>query len=217
MKPQSPSLIHQLRAMAPLRPLTEREAKSLAERQAIVMLELLGQREPAVDVGLIADLPRIEVKVEPNLHVGGISGFSQWSRGRWLIVVNSSDSVTRRRFTLSHEFKHVLDHPFVKVMYSKLSDVEAERERMTERICDYFAGCLLVPRNWLKRAWANGLQDVATLAALFNVSEAAIAVRLQQTGITDSRLARLRELSQPARSYFRKSPPEQYVTCTAGA
>lgn len=205
MKTQPTSIIRQLRATTPMRPLTEREAKSLAERQAIITLELLGQREPAVDVGAIADLPRIEVKVEPNLHLGGISGFSQWSRGRWLIVVNSSDSATRRRFTLSHEFKHVLDHPFANVIYSKLADAEAERERMTERICDYFAGCLLVPRNWLKRAWANGIQERTALAALFNVSEAAIQVRLQQTGTIESGM-HLRELSQPVRNYFRKSP-----------
>ncbi|WP_131770607.1 ImmA/IrrE family metallo-endopeptidase [Candidatus Protofrankia californiensis] len=213
MKVQTTSIIRQLRALVPVRPLTEREAKSLAERQAIILLELLGQHRPAVDVGLIAELPRIEVRVEPNLHKGGISGFSQWSQGRWLIVVNRSDSTTRRRFTLSHELKHILDHPFAKVLYSNLSDAEAERERIIERICDYFAGCLLVPRNWLKQAWANGIQDRAALAALFNVSEAAISVRLQQTGIGEPRTAHHRELSQPISSYFRKeSTGQTFIT-----
>jgi Zn-dependent peptidase ImmA (M78 family) len=197
------SIINQLRALVPARPLTEREAKSIAERQAIILLELLGQRRPAVDVSLVADLPRIEVRVEPNLHRSGISGFSQWSRGRWLIVVNRSDSPTRRRFTLSHEFKHVLDHTHAKIIYSKLSDTESERERIIERICDYFAGCLLVPRNWLKQAWANGIQDRTALAALFNVSEAAIGVRLQQTGIVESHAVHHREFTQPIASYFR--------------
>lgn len=215
MKTESTSIIRQLRAMTPLRPLTESDAKSLAERQAIIMLELLSQRDPAVDVGVIADIPRIEVKVEPGLHLGGISGFSQWSKGRWLVVVNSSDSVTRRRFTLSHEFKHVIDHPFAKVIYSKLSEVEAEREHMTERICDYFAGCLLVPRNWLKRAWASGIQGRTALAALFNVSEAAIVVRLQQTGIIERSEFYGGQLSQPIGSYFRSASIQQehIITC----
>lgn len=218
MKKQATSIIHQLRALVPVRPLTEREAKSLAERQAIILLELLGQHRPAVDVGLIAQLPKIEVRVEPNLHQGGISGFSQWSRGRWLIVVNRSDSATRRRFTLSHELKHILDHPFAKVVYSKLNDVEAERERIIERICDYFAGCLLVPRNWLKQAWSNGIQNRAALAALFNVSEAAIGVRLQQTGIVESRVVHHRELMQPIASYFRTDTQQQpLITCKAAA
>ena len=219
MKVQSTSIIRQLRATTPMRPLTEREARSLAERQAIIMLELLGQGEPAVDVSAITDIPRIEVKVEPNLHLGGVSGFSQWSKGRWLVVVNSSDSVTRRRFTLSHEFKHILDHPFAKVIYSKLSDTEAERERITERICDYFAGCLLVPRNWLKRAWASGIQGQAALAALFNVSEAAIIVRLQQTGIAERSAVQDDQLSQPIRNYFRRASTQQehIVICPTAA
>lgn len=218
MKAQSTSIIRQLRALVPARPLTEREAKSLAERQAIILLELLGQRRPAVNVGLLAELPRIEVRVEPNLHKGGISGFSQWSQGRWLIVVNRSDSPTRRRFTLSHELKHILDHPFAKVLYSKLSDVEAERERTIERICDYFAGCLLVPRNWLKQAWSNGIQNRAALAALFNVSEAAISVRLQQTGIGEPRSVHHREPSQPISSYFRTGPSQSnLISCPTAA
>jgi Zn-dependent peptidase ImmA (M78 family) len=194
-----------------MRPVTEWEAKSLAERQATILLELLGQRGPAVDVGLITELPRIDVRLELNLDKSGISGFSQWSKGRWLVVVNRGDAQTRRRFTLSHEFKHILDHPFAKVLYSKLDDVEANRERIIERICDYFAGCLLVPRNWLKQAWANGIQDRKALAALFNVSEAAICVRLQQTGIGEPHMTRHRAPSSlsPITSYFRSEPEER--------
>lgn len=216
------SIIRQLRSLMPLRPLEEHEARSIAERQATKLLQLLGQNEPAVDVGLIAELPRVEVKVEPNLHVGGMSGFSQWSRGRWLVVVNRDDSPTRRRFTLSHEFKHVLDHPFIKVIYNDLGKDAAERERQIEQLCDYFAGCLLMPRNWLKRAWANGVQDQAALAAIFNVSEAAMAVRLQQIGLVEprTRRARLRGLTRPVRSYFRKAPVKQLkqpATCGLAA
>jgi Zn-dependent peptidase ImmA (M78 family) len=191
----------------PTRPLEEHEARGVAERQAIKLLELLGQHEPSVNVSLIAELPRVEVKVQPNLHVGGISGFSQWSRGRWLIVVNRDDSPTRRRFTLSHEFKHVLDHPFVSVVYSDLGENDADRA--TEQICDYFAGRLLMPRNWIKRAWSRGVQDQVALAAMFAVSEAAMAVRLQQIGLTEPRTRHARfksRLSRPIASYFRRAP-----------
>lgn len=202
------SIIRQLRSLMPTRPLEEHEARGVAERQAMKLLELLSQHEPSVNVGLIAELPRVEVKVQPNLHVGGISGFSQWSRGRWLVVVNRDDSPTRRRFTLSHEFKHVLDHPFVSVIYSELGENDADRDRRTEQICDYFAGCLLMPRNWIKRAWANGVQDQAALAAMFDVSEMAMAVRLRQIGLTEPRArhARFRGIARPVRSYFRKAP-----------
>ncbi|NUL28408.1 ImmA/IrrE family metallo-endopeptidase [Streptomyces lunaelactis] len=215
MKSQTTSIIRQLRALMPMRPLELHEARSIAERQATLLLELLGQREGAVEVGLIAKLPRIEVKVEPKLHLGGVSGFTQWSRGRWLIVVNRDESTTRRRFTLSHEFKHVLDHPFIKEIYSELGSTDEERHRMTEQVCDYFAACLLMPRNWLKQAWASGIQSPAALAAKFNVSEAAMTIRLRELRLAEPRTRHLslRGLSRPVRNYFRKAPVMRPDVC----
>ncbi|GLZ30636.1 hypothetical protein Lesp02_28250 [Lentzea sp. NBRC 105346] len=208
-------IIKQLRALMPNRPLELHEAKGIAERQATLLLELLGQREPDVDVGLIAELPRIEVKVEPKMNLGGVSGFSQWSRGRWLIVINRDESATRRRFTLSHELKHVLDHPFINEIYSDLGSTEEERHRMTEQICDYFAACLLMPRGWLKSAWASGIQSPAALAAKFNVSEAAMTIRLRELRLIEPRTRHisLRGLSRPVRSYFRKAPVMRPEVC----
>lgn len=205
------SIIRQLRALVPHRPLELHEARSIAERQATLLLELLRQHDSAVDVGLIADLPRIEVKVEPDLGLGGISGFSQWSRGRWLVVVNRDDSQTRRRFTLSHEFKHVIDHPFVKEIYNRAGATQEEQDRTAEQICDYFAACLLMPRNWLKRAWASGIQSPVALAAKFNVSEAAMTIRLRELRIIESRTRhiKLQGLSRPVHSYFRSAPAMQ--------
>ena len=100
------SIFATLRALMPARPLEAHEAAGIAERQALKLLALLDQHQPAVNVAAIAELPRIEVRVEPRLPV---SGFSQWSRGRWLIGINQDDAPVRRRFTLAHEFKHVLD------------------------------------------------------------------------------------------------------------
>lgn len=48
---------------------------------------------------------------------------------------------------------------------------------------DYFAGCALVSKRDLKRAWGYGIQRPVDLAAHFNVSEPAIRVRLAQTGL----------------------------------
>jgi Zn-dependent peptidase ImmA (M78 family) len=73
----------------------------------------------------------------------------------------------------------VLDNPFASVLYSGC----VPGQQRTEQICDYFAGCLLMPRPWLKAAWASGLQDVGSLARLFNVSQLAMRVRLLQVGL----------------------------------
>src|SRR5450755_772602 len=88
-----------VRALLPARGLQEHEATGIAERQATRLLRSFDQHEPAVAVGLIAELPRIEVRVVPNRELAGLSGMSQWIKehGRWLIAINRDDSQTRRR------------------------------------------------------------------------------------------------------------------------
>ena len=56
-------------------------------------------------------------------------------------------------------------------------------------VCDYFAGCLLVPKKWLRAAWTSGMQTEPDLARLFNVSREAIRTRLSQTGLVARRRA----------------------------
>ena len=179
------SLLRNLRSIMPARALEAHEAQSVAERRALRLLALLDQHQPAVNVGAIAELPRIEVRVEPALPM---SGFAQWSRGRWLIGINRDDAPVRRRFTLAHEFKHVLDHPFALRAYPDAKGRPSEKR--AEAICDYFAACLLMPRPWVKQAWVSGIQDQRALAQLFGVSEAAMALRLRQLGLADERLSR---------------------------
>jgi Zn-dependent peptidase ImmA (M78 family) len=134
---------------------------------------------------------------------------TQWLKpqSRWLIAVNRDDSQTRRRFTLGHEFKHILDNPFINVLYPKSDYAKVSAEDRAEQMCDYFAACLLMPRPWVKRAWTQGVQDAAVLAATFNVSPAAMNRRLQDLGLVESR-QRWRTQSAIAvelsvRSYFR--------------
>src|SRR5690554_2113108 len=81
-----------------------------------------------------------------------------------------------------HEFKHVIDHGRTHQLYT--GDRRTTPHEQAERAADYFAGCALVPRTALKHAWGNGLQHPATLADHFSVSEAAIRVRLDQTGLS---------------------------------
>jgi predicted transcriptional regulator len=179
------SLLRTLRRLMPDRSVEDHEAEGIAERQALKLLALLDQHQPAVNVSAIAELPRIEVRVEPKLP---ISGFSQWNRGRWLIGINRDDAPVRRRFTLAHEFKHVLDHPYIDRAYVDRRGRPCEAR--AEAICDHFAACLLMPRPWVKQAWVRGVQDQRALSQLFGVSEAAMALRLRQLGISVPRPSR---------------------------
>ena len=79
-------------------------------------------------------------------------------------------------------------------------------------MCDYFAACLLMPRPWVKRLWAQGTQDATVLAATFAVSPAAMNVRLQQLGLAEPRG---RWHGVAARRYFRKAPETAAVLAAA--
>lgn len=162
------------------------ETLRLAERQAEAFLRLTGlaDSDRPVPARLITGLPRIKVVCEPIAE----SGMSQYVGGTWLIVLNSRDHRLRQRFTLAHEFKHVLDHHDAKVLYTGrhwLPDDEraAEAVRQRERAADHFAGCLLMPDRQVTRLWTDGLHSPDALADHFDVSTAAMRVRLEQLGL----------------------------------
>lgn len=171
-------IITPLRDLVPIRHLTFVETLRTAELQAAKFQALAGLTGPPFPDSAITGLPRVQVE---RMTPAPASGATQWSLGRWLIVINGADPIGRQRFSLAHEFKHVLDHPFITTLYPATASMSA-RER-EEQVCDYFAACLLMPRLWLKRSWTSGTQDLRTLAREFEVSRAAMQVRLLQVGL----------------------------------
>jgi Zn-dependent peptidase ImmA (M78 family) len=184
----------------PHRQLTLGESYALAEKQAVQALKLAGQGQPDVNLGWILELPKVEVQLAPRYKMDGLSGFTTFTHGRYLIMVNKNDAHARRRFTLAHELKHVLDYTSAPVIHRALGYGDPARQAaQVENICNHFAACLLMPRPWLKRAWAGGIQDLSALAGLFNVSEEAIGTRLKFLGFLDPE-------PRPLRTYFRREP-----------
>lgn len=191
MNHTTPSLLGRLRALTPQRSdVTYDEAIRVAELQAIRLAELLGGPE-GLSEQAIALLPRIRIVHEAI----SVSGMSHWTGTEWLITLNESDSAARQRFTLLHEYKHIVDHGYAERLYTGSS--RATPAEQAEHAADYFAGCALVPKRELKAAWGGGMQRTADLAAHFGVSTIAITVRLAQTKLstyaddaTDERCAR---------------------------
>lgn len=200
-------VIAAVRALMPHRALTDHEARSVAERQAQRLSELLDLTGSVIDLDVIASLPRLDVQ-----HQGGlpVSGFSEWSRSRWVVAINSDDHWTRQRFTFAHELKHVLDNPYIDVLYPG-SDRRPSSGR-AEAICDYFAACLLMPRAAVRQAWVSGHQRVDDLASHFGVSRAAMGIRLAQLGLTEPspRCGRLQR-----RRFERAGIPPSFALATA--
>jgi Zn-dependent peptidase ImmA (M78 family) len=173
-------IIASLRDLVPLRPLTYGEHLRIAELQANRFLELVGVHAAPVPERVITELPRIQVE---HMSPFPVSGATHWSSGRWLVVLNAAEPRVRQRFSLAHEFKHILDHRFAELIYSRFDP--QDQKVLTEQLCDFFAGCLLMPRPWLKTTYAGGLQHLPSLARRFDVSQAACQVRLSQIGMTD--------------------------------
>lgn len=199
--------IRELRSLLPARPVTLTEAKTVAEAQATTLLHIFDANEPPVDVSLLCEVPRLAVDVNDELHRRRLSGESGWNHGSWLIKVNEKDSVTRRRFTLAHEFKHVIDGPAEREVYSYLGNgSNAAREEVAEAIADHFAASLLMPRVWIARAVRRGPRDVQQLAALFMVSPIAMNRRLREI---ETALTRPDIPADSVRRYFRTAPPRR--------
>lgn len=168
-------LLERLRELVPRRGLSPAEAKLITERQAAVLLAHAGIEKPAVNEDIITELPFVTVTRRPGFPTSGMA--TQTDSG-WVIVLRAEEAKVRQRFSLIHEFKHVLDDPYIEWLYPTRNAYSPEDR--AERICDYFAACVLMPRRWVKRDWGNGIQDLDRLARRYNVSRVAMGVRLAE-------------------------------------
>lgn len=189
------SVLASLRDVVPDRGLLFSEALRIAELQAARLRELTDQASHADENAMaeepIANLPRIRIRRQRM----PTSGVSYWDGHCWIIALNARESEARQRFTLFHEYKHIIDHGRTDRLYRGNRTRSAEQQ--AEHAADYFAGCLLMPKRLLKRAWGNGIQTPQRLADLFEVSPRAVEVRLSQLGLAEPRERCARPISGP--------------------
>jgi Zn-dependent peptidase ImmA (M78 family) len=175
------SVLRTLRAVVPERRLTYFESLRIAELQANRLLELFSIRGPVVPSEIVTEIPRIQVRYDYDLPV---SGSTHWENGHWVITIHGNEPVVRQRFSLMHEFKHVLDHTTTHWLYGDTSTDPAAADR-AERVADHFAACLLMPKRWLKSSWVK-TQSVPRLANRLGVSGRALSIRLWHLGLVSA-------------------------------
>lgn len=119
---------------------------------------------------------------------GNISGLiRRKADGEWEIVINSNQAENRQRFTAAHEIGHFIFHR--DRLANGVSDTLAYRADAVEmpnpnigweqeRQANNFAANLLIPSPFLRAAKAAGITDDEDLAAHFQVSRAAMRIRL---------------------------------------
>lgn len=174
------SVLALLRALVPQRQLTYNEALRVAELQANRLLEHFAITSPAVPDEIVSELPRIKVDYESGLPV---SGSAHWNGRYWVITLSADEPRSRQRFSLMHEFKHVLDHTTKDFLYQDHPASSADEH--AERVADYFAACLLMPKRVVKQLWFAGPQSIEHMADKLRVSPAAARYRLAQLGLTE--------------------------------
>lgn len=179
------SALAQLRALVPRRRLLYSRALQIAEQQANLLLRLAGAKEPPVSTSVISSLPRIEVKFDRGSPV---AGSAHWDGHDWLLIVNARKHEPTRRFSLAHEFKHVIDHTTRGFLYTGMPRMTAAEQ--SERAADYFAGCLLMPSPWVKRA-SGSCRTTAEFACRFHVPSRVAETRLSQLGLAPAQTRQL--------------------------
>jgi len=178
----APTVLASLRRLIPSRELRLSEALRIAELQANRLLELRNITDVPVPAEVITGLPRITVEYDSELPEHAASGCSDWDAHRraWIISLSPTEPETRQKFTLLHEYKHIVDHGSCGIIPSS-----TYRRAPQEVVADYFAGCVLMPKRLVKAAFYDGIQRLPDLAELFDVSQRALEVRLSQLGLTE--------------------------------
>jgi len=183
-----------LRGLVPHRTVNQREALQVAELQAARLRQHLGIDDARFPAEAL-DLPRIRIEYDANLPS---SGMTLWNGASWIIFLNSAEASNRQRFSMLHEFKHIIDHTTKVLLYGK----DTKRSGpAAEQAADYFAACALMPKLYVKRHWGEGPRDIATMARTFRVSPASMRYRLDQLGLLD----RQRRCGSPRSAYLRQS------------
>jgi Zn-dependent peptidase ImmA (M78 family) len=196
------SVLASLRQLIPHRRLSPGEALRLTELQANRFRQLFGITEPELDEAVISSLPRLEVTYEADLPV---SGLAQWHNGRWIVALNATEAEVRQRFSLAHELFHVINHTTKSWLHP--ADARMNAYDKGEKLADYFAGCLLMPKRHVKALHGRGL-DPKALADTFGVSRRAMQVRLDQLGVTEP----MPRCVQTTNSYRRVVKPANYYS-----
>jgi Zn-dependent peptidase ImmA (M78 family) len=175
------TILTELRGLVPNRRVTRTEAFVIAEQQATLLLSRAQINEAPVPSTIVTELPFVTVATRMPM---ASSGATKWIKPQWVVLLNGLEPVPRQKFSLGHELYHVIMHPYAAQFF--VQPMTAADRRLIESLCDYFAGCLWMPRKYVKRDFARGMQDYVDLARHYAVSPQAMHVRLLQLGLTNS-------------------------------
>ncbi|MBJ9675225.1 ImmA/IrrE family metallo-endopeptidase [Burkholderia gladioli] len=127
------------------------------------------------------------ITVLREFGMNGCSGQVQFENNAPVIRYDITEAPVRQRFTIAHEIGHVaLGHLGAgrTLFRDPPEHFSAGSHNPEERAANSFAADLLMPERIVRFAiYERGVQDIARLANLFAVSQAAMRYRLINLGI----------------------------------
>lgn len=163
--------------------------KAEIERKAHQTLMEHGMYSIPVDPVVIAN--RLGIRVSNAVFSeSSLSGMIAKRGDKKSLLVNSDDSIERKRFTIAHELGHCILHldnegEFVdskEDMFRTETNSPNGRRYHKEVEANEFAAALLMDAKRVREVW-NDYKDIDNIARIFMVSESAMDIRLKSLGL----------------------------------
>lgn len=136
-----------------------------------------GPPVPCALISLIPEQHKVEIR---SLPLKAYHGAIWYLQGKWIIQLNRNDTPGRKRFTLFHEAFHILAHHSQSTPVFKR--IGSPYGSFNELVADYFAICILMPKEWVVQEWAK-CHDFNHMVKTFNVPEPSMRIRLKRLGL----------------------------------
>jgi hypothetical protein len=155
-----------------------RQAVRRAAELVVTRLDL----RPPVDIRrLLRDrVARLERLDWPQDNVDAILTGLDSDPSSLAVFIRESDNPQRERFTMAHEFAHIVIPWHIPAPTCTVDDQHIELDaRALEREADLFASCLLVPDRWLADVIGAGEPDMESVLAQLAEADVSTAAALQ--------------------------------------
>ena len=155
----------------------------LVERLAGKHLNLGGIRHPPVPTEIIQLAADKQYPVDiRQTRLKAYHGATWGLNDGWVIQVKEDDPPALKRFTLFHEFFHIITHRNASSAFKK---VATGKSAFSELAANSFAAFILMPQEWVEEKWAE-VKDLDRMAEIFDVPMPAMAIRLRTLGLTNN-------------------------------
>jgi Zn-dependent peptidase ImmA (M78 family) len=128
-------------------------------------------------MSIVADIDGINVYLLPEMPVPGLLGASKPNERGGDILIDCALPLTEQRVTLLHELKHVIDGGHQAKLRASGS------QHGGEGLCTAFAMNVLMPADWLRRDWLDGIRSLSALAERYQVPVEGLEHRLHGLGL----------------------------------